>query len=92
MKRRIAISRKDSRSKGSSFSLPHEGIVDCGFKNADCGIQTVLLICILLFSIRNPRSEIRNNLCSGASKQLAIFNGKAIELSPGPEDQVFYLE
>ena len=35
---------------------------DLGMRNADCGIQIEFLICILLFSIRNTKSEIRNSL------------------------------
>ena len=31
-------------------------------------------------------------MCSSTPKQLAIFTGKAIELLPGPKDQVFDVE
>jgi hypothetical protein len=44
-------------------------------RSADCGIQIEFLISILLFSIRNPKSEIPNNLCFSTPKQLAIFKG-----------------
>jgi hypothetical protein len=34
--------------------------LDCGFGNAQCGIQIEFSICSLAFSIRNPQSAIRN--------------------------------
>jgi general secretion pathway protein J len=39
-------------------------------RSADCGIQIEFLISILLFSIRNPKSEIPNSFNSGPKDQL----------------------
>jgi hypothetical protein len=43
-------------------------------------------------SICNLQSEIINDKRSNTPKQLAIFTSKAIELCPGPRDQVLDVE
>jgi hypothetical protein len=46
-------------STGASFFgvLEH---IDCGFGNADCGILKEFSNFVFVFSIRNPKSPIRN--------------------------------
>jgi hypothetical protein len=41
-----------------------KSIADLGMGNADCGLQIEILVCNLCFSIRNPKSEMRNHPCS----------------------------
>jgi len=42
-------------------------------RNADCGLQIEFLVCNLSFSIRDPKSEIRNYPCSNTAAYFSLL-------------------
>jgi hypothetical protein len=65
-----------------------KSIADLGMRNGDCRVQIGLLLCNLCFSIRNPKSQIRNHPCSTTLLLQQSFEGRK-DLFWVSESQVF---